>query len=91
MSKDKTETVKIRRAPKFIPFMLTGVLLGGVVALALTLLITTQEGKTAGFITQILVYCLGLGGGVGLLAAVIFDAVTARKLKDVQVSKSTSS
>ena len=91
MSKDKTETVKIRRAPKFIPFMLTGVLLGGVVALALTLLITTQEGKTAGFITQILVYCLGLGGGVVLLAAVIFDAVTARKLKDVQVSKSTSS
>ena len=91
MSKDKTETVKIRRAPKFIPFMLTGVLLGGIVALALTLLITTEEGKTAGFITQILVYCLGLGGGVGLVAAVIFDAVTARKLKDVQVSKSTSS
>jgi hypothetical protein len=91
MSKDKTETVKIRRAPKFIPFMLTGVLLGGVVAIALSLLITTEEGKTAGFITQILVYCLGLGGGVGLVAAVIFDAVTARKLKDVQVSKSTSS
>lgn len=90
MSKDKTETVKIRRAPKFIPFMLTGVLLGGVVALALTLLITTQEGKTAGFITQILVYCLGLGAGVGLVAAVIFDAVTARRSKDVQVSKSTS-
>ena len=91
MSKDKTETVKIRRAPKFIPFMLTGVLLGGVVALALTLLITTQEGKTAGFITQILVYCLGLGAGVGLVAAVIFDAVTARRSKDVQVSKSTTS
>ena len=90
MSKDKTETVKIRRAPKFIPFMLTGVMLGGVVALALTLLITTQEGKTAGFITQILVYCLGLGAGVGLVAAVIFDAVTARRSKDVQVSKSTS-
>ena len=90
MSKDKTETVKIRRAPKFIPFMLTGVLLGGVVAIALSLLITTEEGKTAGFITQILVYCLGLGGGVGLVAAVIFDAVTARTSKDVQVSKSTS-
>ena len=90
MSKDQTETVKIRRAPKFIPFMLTGVLLGGVVAIALSLLITTEEGKTAGFITQILVYCLGLGGGAGLVAAVIFDAVTARKIKDVQVSKSTS-
>lgn len=91
MSKDKTETVKIRRAPKFIPFMLTGVLLGGVVAIALSLLITTQEGKTAGFITQILVYCLGLGAGVGLVAAVVFDAVTARRSKDVQVAKSTTS
>ena len=91
MSKDKTETVKIRRAPKFIPFMFTGFLLGGIVAIVLSLLITTQEGKTAGFITQILVYCLGLGAGLGLLAAVIFDAVTARRLKDVQVSKSTSS
>jgi uncharacterized protein (DUF58 family) len=91
MSKDKTETVKIRRAPKFIPFMFTGFLLGGVMAIALSLLITTQEGKTAGFITQILVYCLGLGAGVGLVAAVIFDALTARRLKDVQVSKSTSS
>jgi hypothetical protein len=91
MSKDKTETVKIRRAPKFIPFMFTGFLLGGVMAIALSLLITTQEGKTAGFITQILVYCLGLGAGLGLLAAVIFDAVTTRRLKDVQVSKSTSS
>jgi hypothetical protein len=91
MSKDKTETVKIRRAPKFIPFMFTGFLLGGVVAIVLSLLITTQEGKTAGFITQMLVYCLGLGAGLGLFAAVIFDAVTARRLKDVQVSKSTSS
>jgi ABC-type antimicrobial peptide transport system permease subunit len=91
MSKDKTETVKIRRAPKFIPFMFTGFLLGGVVSIVLSLLITTQEGKTAGFITQILVYCLGLGAGVGLVAAVIFDALTARRLKDVQVSKSTSS
>ena len=91
MSKDKTETVKIRRAPKFIPFMFTGFLLGGVMAIALSLLITTQEGKTAGFITQILVYCLGLGAGGGLVAAVIFDALTARRLKDVQVSKSTSS
>jgi hypothetical protein len=90
MSKDKTETVKIRRAPKFIPFMLTGVLLGGIVALALTLLITTEEGKTAGFITQILVYCLGLGGGVGLVAGVIIDGFSNRRIKEVEASKVNS-
>ena len=90
MSKDKTETVKIRRAPKFIPFMLTGVLLGGVVAVVLSLSITTQDGKTAGFLTQLLVYCLGLGAGLGVLVAIVFDALTARRAKDVQVSKTSS-
>jgi hypothetical protein len=90
MFKDKTETAKIRRAPKFIPFMLTGVLLGGVVAIVLSLSITTQDGKTGGFLTQLLVYCLGLGAGLGVAAAVVFDAVTARRAKDVQVSKTSS-
>jgi ABC-type Na+ efflux pump permease subunit len=90
MSKDKTETAKIRRAPKFIPFTLTGVLLGGIVAIMLSLTITTQDGKTGGFLTQLLVYCLGLGAGLGALAAVIFDAVAARRAKDVQVSKTSS-
>jgi hypothetical protein len=90
MSNDRTETAKIRRAPKFIPFMLTGVLFGGVVAIVLSLSITTQDGKTGGFLTQLLVYCLGLGAGLGVVAAVIFDAVTARRAKDVQVSKTAS-
>lgn len=90
MSKDKTETAKIRRAPKFIPFTLTGVLVGGVVAIILSLSVTTQDGKTAGFLSQLLVYCLGLGAGLGVLAAVVIDALTARRSKDVQVSKTSS-
>lgn len=90
MSKDKTETAKIRRAPKFIPFTLTGVLVGGVVAIILSLSVTTQDGKTAGLLSQLLVYCLGLGAGLGVLTAVIFDAVAARRSKDVQVSKTSS-
>ena len=81
---------KIRRAPRFIPFMLTGVLVGGVIAIILSLSVTTQDGKTAGFLTQLLVYCLGLGAGLGVLSAVILDAVTTRRSKDVQVSKTSS-
>ena len=90
MSNDKTETVKIRRAPRFIPFTLTGLLLGGVVAIILSLSVTTQDGKTAGFLSQLLVYCLALGAGLGVLAAVVADALTARRSKDVQVSKTSS-
>jgi len=87
MSKDKTETVKIRRAPKFIPFALTGVLLGGVVAIILSLFITTEVGRTAGFITQLLVYCLGLGAGLGVVAGVVIDGISHRRIKEVDASR----
>ena len=87
MSKDKTETVKIRKASRFIPFMLTGVALGALVAILLSLTITGSDGKTAGFITQLLVYCLGLGACLGLLVAVVLDQVNTRRAKSVEASK----
>jgi len=90
MSKDKSETVKIRRAPKFIPFMLTGVAIGAVVAIILSLTISGSDGKTAGFITQLLVYCLGLGAGAGIALAAILDGIKARRTKTVQANKVSS-
>lgn len=90
MSKDKPETVAIRRAPKFIPFMLTGIALGAVVAIILSLTISGSDGKTAGFITQLLVYCLGLGAGAGIALAAILDGITARRTKTVQANKVSS-
>ena len=89
MSKSKTETAKIRKAPRYIPFALTGVFLGGIVAVILSLSITTQDGRTAGFLTQLLVYCLGLGAGLGVAVAVIVESVSTRRAKDVQVAKTT--
>jgi hypothetical protein len=46
MSNAETETVKIRRAPKFIPFALTGLALGAVIAIVLSLTIDNPDGKT---------------------------------------------
>jgi hypothetical protein len=87
MSNDKTETVKIRRAPKFIPFSLTGLLLGAVIAIALSLTIDNPDGKTPGFIAQLLVYCLGAGACFGLVIAVVVDFISNRRAKDAQASK----
>ena len=87
MSKDKTETVKIRRAPKYIPFMLSGIALGAVVAIVLSLNISDSDGKTAGFITQLLVYCLGLGAGLGIAVAAIVDGLTTKSTKTAQAKK----
>lgn len=87
MSKDKTETVKIRRAPKYIPFMLSGIAFGAVVAIVLSLTISGSDGKTAGFITQLLVYCLGLGAGLGIAVAAIVDGLTTKSTKTAQANK----
>jgi hypothetical protein len=90
MSKDKTETVAIRRAPKFIPFMLTGIAIGAVIAIILSLTISGSDGKTAGFITQLLVYCLGLGAGLGIAVAAIVDGLTTKNAKTAQANKVSS-
>jgi hypothetical protein len=90
MSKDKTETVAIRRAPKFIPFMLTGIAIGAVIAIILSLTISGSDGKTAGFITQLLVYCLGLGAGLGIAVAAIVDGLTTKNAKAAQANKVSS-
>ena len=90
MSKAKTETVKIRKAPKFIPFMLTGIAVGALVAILLSLTITNSDGKTAGFISQLLIYSLGIGAGAGIAVAAIVDGITAKRTKSVQASKESN-
>jgi len=90
MSNAKTETVKIRRAPKFIPFSLTGLVLGAAVAIVLSLTIDNPDGKTPGFITQLLIYCLAGGAGFGLVVAVLVDLISGRRLKDAEASKVSS-
>jgi xanthine/uracil permease len=90
MSNAKTETVKIRRAPKFIPFALTGLALGAVIAIVLSLTINNSDGKTPGFITQLLVYSLAGGAGFGVVVAVVVDLLSNRRTKEAEASKVSS-
>ena len=90
MSNAKTETVKIRRAPKFIPFSLTGLVLGAAVAVALSLTIDNPDGKTPGFITQLLIYCLAGGAGLGVIVAVVVDVISNKRVKEAEASKVSS-
>ena len=67
--------------------MLSGIALGAVVAIVLSLNISDSDGKTAGFITQLLVYCLGLGAGLGIAVAAIVDGLTTKSTKTAQAKK----
>ena len=61
--------------------------MGAVVAIVLSLTISGSDGKTAGFITQLLVYCLGLGAGLGIAVAAIVDGLTTKSTKTAQAKK----
>ena len=87
MSNAKTETVKIRRAPKFIPFSLTGIALGAVIAIVLSLTIDNPDAKTPGFITQLLIYSLAGGAGFGVVVAVVVELLSNRRTKEAEASK----
>ena len=67
--------------------MLSGIALGAVVAIVLSLTISGSDGKTAGFITQLLIYCLGLGAGLGIAVAAIVDGLTTKSTKTAQAKK----
>jgi len=70
--------------------MLSGIALGALVATILSLTISGSDGKTAGFITQLLVYCLGLGAGLGIAVAAIVDGITTKSTKTAQANKVSS-
>ena len=57
----KTESVKIRRAPKFLPFLLTGGILGIIVALIVGLAIPAEQRTAQPIITYLLAYFAGIG------------------------------
>lgn len=80
-SESKPEEVEIRRAPKIVPWMLTGVVFGFVLALILFVLIP-EDQRSGENILGLLMLSLGsLFGGVGVAFAIFMDLATARKVK----------
>ena len=84
---NKTETLDIRKAPKFLPFMATGTVFGAALGAILYFLIP-QENRTAqdifGYLFVFLAF-LGFAGGTFL--AVVLDAVSRARIKQVEATK----
>ena len=78
---EKPEDVEIRRAPKVLPWGLTGAAFGMVIALVLSVVAPESEGSSYNVLGLLLVSLgsLGLGAGIGL--AIVIDLVTASKTK----------
>jgi hypothetical protein len=75
-----SEEVSIRRAPKYLQFSLTGFLLGIFIALV--------WGLASPEIVGLLVVGGGIiGGGIGILLALLFDLILRRRGKKLQATK----
>ena len=81
-----SDTVMVRRAPRFGRFIILGAILGAIVALILTFafdgqapeneLVQFDKGQVFGFL---LLICGAVGVGLGAVVALIIDRVLARR------------
>ncbi len=72
--------VNIRRAPKYLHFALTGFVLGIVTALVLGL-------SSPGVVGLLIVFGGIAGGGIGIILALVFDAIYRSRSKKVTATK----
>jgi uncharacterized membrane protein YdjX (TVP38/TMEM64 family) len=88
-----SDTVTVRRAPRYGTFIALGAVLGAVVALILTFafsgqpaiegeLIEFDKGQVFGFL---LLVCGTVGAALGAVVALVIDRTTARRARSVSV------
>ena len=75
-----SEEVSIRRAPKYLAFSLTGLFLGAAIAFVAGL-------GTAEFAGLLIAFGGIFGGGIGILAALLFDVYLKGRGAKLQATK----
>lgn len=78
---ENPEEVEIRRAPKVLPWALTGAAFGMAIALVLSLVAPESEDSSYNVLGLLLVSLGSLGLGAGVAGAIVIDLVTASKAK----------
>jgi len=84
----ETKEFQLRRAPKYLPFLLTGGAFG--LILALIAFFGTGQAATADWATTLglcLLFFTGIGSLSGAWLATLFDRVNSAKSKRVQATK----
>ena len=85
--KEVETTVAIRRAPKFLQFAITGAIIGALIAVIRFQFIPEAARSNEPFLGLLLAYFAGVGLGVGLVAAVILDAIFRARSKRAAATK----
>jgi Na+/melibiose symporter-like transporter len=84
---EKTETLEIRKAPKFLPFMLTGTIFGAILGILLYTLIPAENRTGQDVFGYLVIFMMAVGFAGGTFMAVIFDWVSRAQIKQVEATK----
>jgi hypothetical protein len=82
------EEVEIRKAPKILPWALTGAVIGVLIAFLLYALIPAESRSSEDLLGLLLVALGSLGLGLGVALAIVLDLVSARRTKLVSAIRS---
>ena len=82
------EPVNIRRAPKLLPFGITGAILGVILGVGLYLLAPAAGVNEENALGLFIVYVGGTGAAIGVVLAILLDWLTLRKTKQAIASRS---
>jgi membrane associated rhomboid family serine protease len=83
----KTQQVKIRRSPKYLPFLITGAVIGVIIAVILGLSIPADSKTPEPIVTYLIGYLGALGAVAGIVTAVIVDRIGVARAKTVEATK----
>jgi hypothetical protein len=86
MAKNKTQELSIRRAPKYLTFIILGGVVGIIVGFILNAV--SEQSTGAPILGYLIVFCSGLGVGLGVIVALVLDRVLRRKSKVVKAEVS---
>ncbi len=83
----KTEKVSIRRVPKFLPFLITGGVIGVVIGAGAGISIPAEQRTAEPIITYLIAYGAGIGVVAGIVAALIVDRIGLARAKTLEATK----
>ena len=82
------EKVQIRKAPKFLPFLILFAAVGVVVALILNSFISDADRTAQPILGYLVAYLAGLGGVFGLVIALVLDFISRKRSKTLDAERS---
>ena len=85
---EKTVSVSIRKAPKFLPFFAVGAVLGAIIGLVIWASTAANlSGQAASLIGYISLVTTVVGAGLGLGLALVLDRISLARSKTVEATK----